>query len=355
MLLKIQNWEDKSHPHRISAPTYVQREQKCAIEYGAMCELGRRLKEGREAKGLELERVAELLRVRRVTLEALEECRFNDLPEPTLSRGYLKRYAKLLEIDPEPLLALYPNNLTEVPGRASKPSAPSPVSNTPVSTASPGSSRAWVIPLLLLLAVLVWVGVSFINKPKPEVAAPVSEPVTPPPAAPQQVNLRISSQPTGARVYLDGFLLGQAPLDVPVEMGSRILRLEADGYQKYEQTLTINTDRNLTVALKPSPATSPTAAVTPDSTPPATPSVTPANPKNGLVLNLVGRSWVRVVDAKTGKGLYEGIPAKGTQLSFPLPVVVRSGNAGAIEILVNGQSRGLMGKEGQVANQRYGN
>lgn len=47
-----------------------------------MCELGKRLKEAREAKGLDLAQAAEALKVRRVVLEALEDCRFDELPEP---------------------------------------------------------------------------------------------------------------------------------------------------------------------------------------------------------------------------------------------------------------------------------
>ena len=71
-----------------------------------MCELGRRLKEAREAKGLEIAQAAEVLKVRRAILEALEDCRFDELPEPALARGYLKRYAQILGLDPAPLLGL---------------------------------------------------------------------------------------------------------------------------------------------------------------------------------------------------------------------------------------------------------
>lgn len=335
---------------------------------GSMCELGQRLREAREAKGLELGQAAETLRVRRVTLEALEECRFSELPEPTLARGYLKRYAQLLGIDPLPLLALYPNNLTEVPIRTYL-DIPSPSRSqtagpqTSMPSASSGNSRAWLIPLLLLLAVAVWVGVSFI-RPQPVTQLPpaTSAPVTPP--APQQISLKIATQPTGAKIYLDGFLLGQAPLEARVEVGDRTLRVEATGFQKYEQTLSINGDRNLSIALKANSATLPTTPSTNPSTPstqtPANPSSPTAptsitiDPNNSVVLSMVGRSWIRVVNATTGQELYEGIPAKGAQLSYPLPVVVRSGNAGAIQVVVNGQNRGLMGKEGQVASQRYG-
>ncbi len=305
-----------------------------------MCELGKRLKESREAKGLEIAQVAEVLKVRRVILEALEDCRFDELPEPALARGYLKRYAQLLGLDPAPLLALYPTGTPE---------SARPVASTP-TTAGPQGRWLWLIPLLLLLGVLGWLGLRALNPPS--APAPVQTnptPVTPPP--PQQISLRIATQPPGARVYLDGFLLGQAPLEARVEAGERTLRIEASGYQKYEQVLTLQTDRNLSFALTPlppAPSSSPPQPPAPGNTPPV------PTPTAGLVLRLEGTSWVRVSDGRTGRLLYEGTVPSGTQLSYPLPVVVRVGNAGAVRAIVGGQDRGRMGNVGQVVTQRFG-
>ncbi|MCX7783704.1 MAG: helix-turn-helix domain-containing protein, partial [Meiothermus sp.] len=52
-----------------------------------MCELGKRLKESREAKGLDLAQAAEVLKVGSVIMQAPEDCRFDELPEPALARG----------------------------------------------------------------------------------------------------------------------------------------------------------------------------------------------------------------------------------------------------------------------------
>jgi len=73
-----------------------------------VCELGERLRRAREEKGLSLKEAAARLALKAKVLEALEACRFEELPEPALTRGYLRRYALLLGLDPEPLLALYP-------------------------------------------------------------------------------------------------------------------------------------------------------------------------------------------------------------------------------------------------------
>lgn len=314
-----------------------------------MCELGKRLKESREAKGLEIAQVAEVLKVRRAILEALEDCRFDELPEPALARGYLKRYAQVLGLDPAPLLALYPIGTPELGGLAAS-------TQTASSSKAPASPSAtgwlWLVPLILLLAVLGWLGYRALNPPRTSTPVPPPPaPVTPPP--PQQISLRIATQPPGARVYLDGFLLGQAPLEARVEAGERTLRIEASGYQKYEQVLTLQSDRNLSFALTPvppAPPPNPAAPPTPGPTPP--PNL--ATPTTGLVLRLEGTSWIRVTDARTGRPLYEGTAPGGTQLSFPLPVVVRAGNAGVVRVIVGGQDRGRMGNVGQVVSQRYG-
>jgi len=324
-----------------------------------MCELGRRLREAREAKGLGLAIVAEQLKVRRAILEALEECRFENLPEPALARGYLRAYAQLLGLDPNPLLALYPGKLPE-----SNPVPQTPASETPAKalrpqlTGSSVGSWGWIIPLILLLAIGAW----FLFRSGTSRQAPstpiTNVPVTPPP--PKQISLKVLTQPTGAKVYLDGFLLGSAPVETRVEAGERTVRIEAQGFQTYEQVVTLNQDRNLSIALTPATPAATAPPTTPTTTPPTitasptTPTPTTPVPTSGLVLRIDGKSWIRVSNARTGARIYEGIPAQGTQLNYPLPVLVRAGNAGAVRVFVNGQDRGLMGEAGKVSVQQFG-
>lgn len=301
-----------------------------------MCELGKRLKEAREAKGLDLAQIADMLKLRRAVLEALEDCRFDQLPEPPLARGYLKRYAQLLDLDPAPLLALYPSGTPQVSEPAPPPSTRATLPRWP----------GWLWAALLAGLLLGWWGYRALNRASTPTPAPTSTaPVAPPP--PKQVSLRIATKPSGARIYLDGFLLGQAPLEARVEAGERTLRIEAPGYQQYEQVLSLQSDRSLSLALTPVPPAS-----QPAPTPPSTP---PANPTGaGLVLRLEGTSWLRVTDGRTGRLLYEGTVPAGTQLNYPLPVVVRVGNAGVVRAIVDGQDQGRMGSIGQVVTQRFG-
>jgi cytoskeletal protein RodZ len=72
-----------------------------------MDELGTILRETREARGLDLEQVSKITRIRPRFLEALEEERYDVLPTPVHVRGFLRNYALFLNLDPEPLINRY--------------------------------------------------------------------------------------------------------------------------------------------------------------------------------------------------------------------------------------------------------
>jgi cytoskeleton protein RodZ len=66
--------------------------------------VGAELAAAREARGLGLAEVAQQLKFGVRQLEALEADRFDDLPGGTFARGMVRSYARLLKLDPEPLL-----------------------------------------------------------------------------------------------------------------------------------------------------------------------------------------------------------------------------------------------------------
>jgi cytoskeleton protein RodZ len=67
---------------------------------------GKALAEARERLGLSVAEVARQLRLSTRQIEALEADDHASLPGKTFLRGFLRNYAKLLQLDPEPLLAL---------------------------------------------------------------------------------------------------------------------------------------------------------------------------------------------------------------------------------------------------------
>lgn len=65
---------------------------------------GSQLAKIREAKGLSQEYVAGKLHLRVRIIELLEADNYLQMPEPVFIKGYLRAYARLLDVAPEPLL-----------------------------------------------------------------------------------------------------------------------------------------------------------------------------------------------------------------------------------------------------------
>jgi len=66
--------------------------------------VGQELATAREARGLALADVAQQLKFAPRQLEALEQERYEALPGATFARGMVRSYARLLKLDPEPLV-----------------------------------------------------------------------------------------------------------------------------------------------------------------------------------------------------------------------------------------------------------
>lgn len=70
----------------------------------ALTGIGQELAAAREARGLALADVAQQLKFAPRQLEALEQEQFAALPGATFAKGMVRSYARLLKLDPEPLL-----------------------------------------------------------------------------------------------------------------------------------------------------------------------------------------------------------------------------------------------------------
>lgn len=71
-----------------------------------MSQLGKIMKAGRDALGLDVHEVAQRTRIRAYYIRAIEEGRFHVIPA-AFDTAYVKLYAQLLGIDPKYALALY--------------------------------------------------------------------------------------------------------------------------------------------------------------------------------------------------------------------------------------------------------
>jgi len=83
------------------------------------------LKKTREAKGLSLEEVADMTRVRRAYLEAFEQAAYDVLPPRAFAIGYVKAYAKALGLDEETLADMFKREVSDTATRLQAPSGAS--------------------------------------------------------------------------------------------------------------------------------------------------------------------------------------------------------------------------------------
>ena len=103
----------------------------------------------RKASGLSIAEVAVEMRISPRQVEAIEADRYEDLPGAVFVRGFVRNYARLLNIDPVPLLhALEPALGAEVPLRAQHYAGTLPV---PVKRSH---ARVWLVMLGVVLAML---------------------------------------------------------------------------------------------------------------------------------------------------------------------------------------------------------
>ncbi|MEW6119892.1 MAG: RodZ domain-containing protein [Pseudomonadota bacterium] len=99
--------------------------------------VGQALRAAREAQGLTVEETASRLRLMHRQIEAMETEDFASLGQPVFARGFVRNYARLLNIAPEPLLARM---------------AGAPTDAVPVSHDAPRPPTHWLTsPWLLLL------------------------------------------------------------------------------------------------------------------------------------------------------------------------------------------------------------
>ncbi len=74
---------------------------------GAELGLGEQLRAQRKARGISLVEVTEHTKIGKKYLEALEDERFDFLPSPAYIKGFLRAYAKYLELDDEKMIRQY--------------------------------------------------------------------------------------------------------------------------------------------------------------------------------------------------------------------------------------------------------
>ncbi len=298
---------------------------------------GRRLRTLRQARGLDIERIAAQLHLDRAVVEAIEQDRYDILPTQVFVTGYLRNYARLLATDPAPIIGAY---------RDLAPAQDGPVVRVAIGptrrpSRSGGNPWGWLIGLLLmavpvLLLALWWQGghdsmsLSTLMGPS---ETPTAQGDSTSSQTAQGANTEAPSEPSPAPIDSFGSAVSVPSETIPLRSPDGIAR-------------------PVTPETTP-PGTSSVAEETPaaPSEPEPAPAATdPTQPKE-IALEFKGTTWVDVRDAE-GKIALNGEMRAGDHrvLTGKPPFKLVIGNTAATQITVGGQAFDLQSRsQGNVA------
>ncbi len=289
--------------------------------------LGDWLQERREELDISLEQAEEDTRIRARYLEALEAEDFAALPDTVVGRGFLRNYAAYLGLDPRRASELYSVLVAPPEPESVAVEGPSPFTSGPFrpvplhEVKSQRSQRGWIAGVLVVLIValgaLAW----------------------------------------WARPWIADMLAGEDSVDslardtATEQTGGSLLQTATHtAVAVATRTLTPTTLAPTGTERPPEPTRTPTR------TPTRRPSPTLTEPVyTGIFLELAFTDlcWVQVtVD---GVREFQGELESGTYRSWygEQRVELRLGNAGAVEITLNGQRLGALGEPGEVIDRVF--
>lgn len=266
----------------------------------AMGVFGDRLRREREMRGITLDEIAESTKISRRHLEALERERFDQLPGGVFAKGFVRAYAHFLGIDEDQAVADYALASNEQPEPEDK--FPLEIHEEPDRELNPRRSS---LPLIFALAALagVLVGYFFWLKSKPH-------------SVPNTVTKQEA----------------QAPNAVPAASVSPVTPAGSP-----EPT-----------AAASAPTSDAPASATPEpQAPAAAQPKKPAEKTFFVVVKAKEDSWVSIV--ADGKSVMQRTLNADRQklVKAGKEIVLRTGNAGGIDVIFNGKPLGALGNENE--------
>lgn len=298
---------------------------------------GTRLRQARESAGLTLVEVAQRSLIPVARLQSLEKDDYNQVGVATFVMGYTRTYARILGIDPTPLVQQLEDRLASQ--SAVKQQTPSVALSLEVRK-RPGSifwPLMWLfMGLLVVVAIMGISALGVFDSPTPSLAPPV----VPAPQVNRAAPLRTPLPEVQTRAP-DPTLDGQAEQPEEPSMDTQTLDIAIPAEEPLrpaEDSSSLMQEQESSGQLPTEPLADPDFAAV--ETAPELPLPAPAfdSPPAELVLRLTDDCWVDVTDA-TGKRIVARNVASGDNLRLfgQAPFDVILGNAAAVEMTLNGQ------------------
>jgi cytoskeleton protein RodZ len=283
---------------------------------------GALLKAAREREGLHVAVLAATIKVAPAKLQALEQDRYDELPNLTFARALAQSVCRSLKIDPRPVLALLPQvealPLEGAMGRLNAPFQERPSRGDGAGLTWASKPMFWAGGLLLLAAVVVGM-----------LPADLFDGMTPAPSA--ALPAASAPMPAASAVPQAGGPAASATASAPAATASAASPPASDAAPAAASAPANMPMAAPAVAAAPAPA--PVAAVAAASAPASPPGA-------GLLgLRATGDSWIEVVDAQDRIVFSRVLRAGETATIDGLPPLrVRIGNAGGTSVTFRGQA-----------------
>ena len=305
---------------------------------------GATLASQREAMGWTVEQVAEQLKLAVRQVVAIEAGDYAALPSPAVTRGFVRAYAKILRLDPAPLVAMVPVN-DPVPADAGGAVRGNRSASRPTSFSHsryPTHGKRSSLPLAWIAGVVVVAAAGFAAWHFGLVKLPGSEtPVTSDAVVTAPTEMTTTTMPSTDMVHNPTVPL----ISVPGPADANANATPATGAA--------------TTPVAPAATTTVPAATTPAATAPAaTPAAgspaagTPAAGANTLVLNVREDSWIEV-KPQGGKALISRLVRAGSTETVEVPgtATLVVGNPGAVTATLRGAAVALPPMPGKTISR----
>lgn len=347
--------------------------QSEAVEIGAM------IRDAREALGYQLNDVAAQLHIRLVHLEAIEAGKFSDLPGAAYVSGFLRAYAGLLGLDSDEILSRLKSSGVNI-GKQQKLDLLSPVEDGRLPT-GPIFLLAIVIALATYggwhylystekgswrTSIISGSGPEDARYPSPGAVPDRTQDVSPGGSAPSvaEVGEKRDSETTPApqvsppapvAAETGPAQIEGGPSPPPADASSPQAATTPESLAAADRTDGADAGEGEGSAAPPESAIAETRAPTPPASPAgASDAETGAAPAGGgeaarIVVRAVANSYVQVRD-RNGNELYSGMMQVGDVYEAPLDgdLLLDTGNAGGLRLVVDGQEAPLLGSIGEV-------
>ena len=299
------------------------------------------LRDVRVSRGLTLRDAAGSLRIRIAYLEAIEAGRFKDLPGATYASGFLRAYASYLGIDGDDVISRFKEALEGIK-RPTNLSLPSPAE----SGHMPTGSVFLVAAIIAIAAYGGWYYMSVEGRDPGEFFAGV----------PQRIAglLSRSDGASAPDTAANSAVIARAPESAPA-LRSEPAQIPppAESAPPGPSTTSPAPPQPPVAALTPAPPPAP--PITAASPAPASDAVTaaassgPAQPRGRIVLRATADSWVEL-RAPGESPILSRILKRGETYDVPVrdDLVLATGNAGGLEIAVDGKTLPQLGAAGAV-------